>query len=291
MAELIPLAEIGPLELGEGPVWNSHRQELSFVDIFQKKIYRIMFNGTELAGLSSIDVGSDVGAALPLRDGGFVTCQRDGIITVNDAGDPSVVCALPGGGPTMRANDAKLAPDGSLWVGVMDDGATPGKGSLWRVWRDGSSECLLADLTIPNGLDWWDNEFWFVDGPREELTCYEWDGYSLGPQKRVLSTNGIPDGLSIGADGTLYLALWGEARIDAINRHGTLRESLKVPAPHATSLAFIGPSLDSIAITTATFALAEADREQFPNSGRVFVGHKLARGREQHHVWRERSRL
>jgi len=289
VTELIPLTEFEPLELGEGPVWNSRRQELSVVDIFQHKIHRFRLEGSQFVTVNSIDVASDVGAALPLVDGGFVTCQRDGIVLVNEAGDSSTVCPLPAGGPTMRANDAKLGPDGALWVGVMDNDATPGEGSLWRVWRDGFSECLLADLTIPNGLDWWDKEFWFVDGPREELTCYEWDGHKLGPPKRVLRTNGTPDGLAIGADGTLCLALWGEGRIDAINPDGTLRESFDVPAPHSTSLTFIGPTLESIAVTTAHFALGDGKRKEFPNSGHIFVGQSVARGREQHHVWSEKA--
>ncbi len=77
MTELIPLTEFQPLELGEGPVWNSRRQELSVVDIFQHKIHRFRLEGSQFVTVNSIDVASDVGAALPLVDGGFVTCQRD----------------------------------------------------------------------------------------------------------------------------------------------------------------------------------------------------------------------
>ena len=91
-----------------------------------------------------------------------------------------------------HAFDGKLGPDGKLWVGVMDYAATEGRGSLWRVGRDGSAQQLLEGLTIPNGLDWWQDEFWFVNGPAEHIHCYQWDESGLTPTPHRFDTTAHP---------------------------------------------------------------------------------------------------
>ncbi len=42
-------------------------------------------------------------------------------------------------------------------------------------------------------------------------------------------------------------------------------------APHTTSLAFVGPGLDQLLITTARGELSPAEQDEFPLSGSLFL--------------------
>jgi sugar lactone lactonase YvrE len=125
------------LELGEGPVWNPLTQELSIVDIFARMVHLFKVENGEILSASSFHCDADVGAALPTSDGGFVLCLSTGIFFRDKAGAITKICDLPVKGDQFRCNDAKLGPDGKLWVGIMDYDASAGQGSLWRIGRDG----------------------------------------------------------------------------------------------------------------------------------------------------------
>lgn len=269
-------------ELGEGPVWNPVTQRLSTIDIFKRRVHVFELRDTQLVHVDEFATEGDVGAALPLADGGFVLCEQGGVFVRSVDGARTKVCDLPVAGADLRFNDGKLGPDGKLWVGIMDYDATEGRGSLWRIGRDGSTQRLLDNLTIPNGLDWWRDEFWFVNGPAEEIRCYRWDESGLEYSGRKILTNGTPDGLAIDSSGELWLALWGEGRVDHFDLSGAVVDSIAVASPHSTSLCFAGPELDTLVMTSAQFNMAAAALAEFDRAGDLFVQRVPARGRAAH---------
>ena len=265
--------------LGEGPVWNPLSQRLSMVDIFERTVHIFEVSEGQLAHSQEFATDGDVGAALPTSDGAFVLCEQGGVFVRDSHGNRTKVCELPVQEKNLRFNDGKLGPDGKLWVGVMDYSATEGRGSLWRIGRDGSTQLLLDGLTIPNGLDWWEDEFWFVDGPTEQITCYRWDDIGLTEISRKIPTNGTPDGLAIDASGEIWLALWGEGRVDHFDKSGAVVDSVALASPHSTSLCFAGPELDTLVITSAQFNLSAEDMAAFERAGDVFSQRLPVRGR------------
>ena len=46
---------------------------------------------------------------------------------------------------------------------------------------------------------------------------------------------------------------------------------IELTAPYTTSLAFVGPDLDQLLITTAKGELSLAEQEEFPLSGSLFL--------------------
>lgn len=257
-------------ELGEGPVWNPVTKQLSTVDIFQRHVHLFDLENSTPVHRSSFETDGDVGAALPLLGGEFVLCENQEIAIRHPDGTREKITDVPLQGKNLRSNDAKIGPDGALWVGVMDYDAIDGAGSLWRVSRSGDCQKLLSNLTIPNGLDWWGNEFWFVDGPAEEIRCYNFSKSGLETTSRRFTTNGTPDGLTFDASGEIWLALWGEARVDHFNKHGEVVDSVDVASPHSTSLCFAGEDLNTLVCTSALFAMDEATMDQYPNRGDIF---------------------
>jgi len=267
------------MELGEGPVWNPATGQLSVVDIFGRKVHYLAPGKSGWERVKTTPTSSDVGAALTLDSGELLTCEQAGIFLHGPSG-PELIAPLPVPGDEFRANDAKLGPDGRLFVGVMHYEATAETGSLWAVNRAGQSTLLLEGLTIPNGMDWWGNEVWFVNGPSPEIRCYEMQGQSLHDTGRFISTQGIPDGLSIDSAGNIWVALWGEGRVDCLSRSGDLLGSVVLPAPHTTSVAFVGAHRREIAVTTARFGLSDEQLELYAHSGDVFFQPVNATGSE-----------
>ena len=258
-------------ELGEGPVWNPDTRQLSTVDIFQREVHLFEIENSSLFHRSSFRTLGDVGAALPLAGGEFLLCENEEIAIRHPDGTREKVTDAPLKGENLRSNDAKLGPDGALWVGVMDYDATEGAGSLWRISRSGHCQKLLSNLTIPNGLDWRGDEFWFVDGPTEEIRCYNFSDKGLEPTEKRFSTNGTPDGLTFDANGEIWLALWGEGRVDHFNKNGEVVDSVEVASPHSTSLCFAGEALNTLVCTSAVFAMDEATMSQHPSRGDIFT--------------------
>lgn len=62
----------------------------------------------------------------------------------------------------------------------------------------------------------------------------------------------VPDGMTIDANGTIYVATWNGSRVIVINPETKeiLRE-IQMPTAQVTSLAFGGPKLDILYATTA----------------------------------------
>ena len=81
-------------DLGEGPIWDDATNTLVFVDSNNGLIY--LFDPDQ-NHLSSIDVGSTIGVAIPRVSGGFVVSSVDGLLSVcQNSGDVHARPCRPG---------------------------------------------------------------------------------------------------------------------------------------------------------------------------------------------------
>jgi sugar lactone lactonase YvrE len=96
-----------------------------------------------------------------------------------------------------------------------------------------------------------------------------------GPRREVvrLHRGGSPDGLCVDAEGNLWVAIWGGGEVRCYTPTGERLATVSVPAPHTTSVAFVGPGRDTLLITTATDQLSAAQLDAAPLSGRLFLAH------------------
>jgi sugar lactone lactonase YvrE len=256
------------LSLGEGPGVSPVTGDVSVVDILGREIHLFRQSPTGLDHYRTITTPTMVGAAIPLDSGELLTAEADGIFRISPDGTRVQVCGLPVADPDFRCNDAKIGPDGRLWVGVMHVDAKPEEGSLWAIDPRGNSQCLLQGLTIPNGMDWWDDEFWFVNGPTEEVRCYRLESERLVDTGKAVSTPGTPDGFTMDVDGNIWLAVWGGGKVVCLSQDGDLLHTVSVPSPHTTSACFVG---DRLVITSATVGLDNEAVIAYPDAGDVFL--------------------
>lgn len=269
MAEFSATAAGGVhLVLGEGPGLSSVTGEVSVVDIFGREIHVFEPTTTGLHHLRTITTPTMVGAAIPLDSGDFLTAEAEGIFRIQPDGKRVQVSALPVDDSDFRCNDAKIGPDGRLWVGIMHMDAQPEAGSLWAVDSAGKGQCLLEGLTIPNGMDWWGDDFWFVNGPAEEVRCYRLHSGRLVATGEYVTTPGTPDGFTMDKEGNLWVAIWGGGKVVCLSQAGDLLHTVNVPSPHTTSACFVG---NRLVITSATVGLDEKAQKEFPNAGDVFI--------------------
>jgi sugar lactone lactonase YvrE len=78
--------------------------------------------------------------------------------------------------------------------------------------------------------------------------------------------------MAIDAEGYLWVACWGVARVDRIDpADGRRLASVRVPTSHASSVAFGGPSLEDLYITTARHDLSAQQLAAEPHAGDLFV--------------------
>ncbi|MEU6038354.1 SMP-30/gluconolactonase/LRE family protein [Actinomadura sp. NPDC047616] len=245
--------------LGEGPTWDPAAGRLLWVDILASEVHAYdPSTGTDTVRPTP----QHVGAAKPRASGGLVVNLRDGVGLYAPDGSFRWLAEWPEDG--CRGNDAAVAPDGVLWAGTMRYDEAPGGGRLRRVTPEGKVTTVLNDVTVSNGLAWSPDGrlMYYVDTPTRRVDVFQ------GDDRRVFAhVPGLPDGLTVDADGCVWVALWGGGRVLRYTPAGVLDRAVEVPARQTTACAFGGPGLRDLYITTATVGAPADDA----HAGSLFV--------------------
>ena len=258
LATAVPITEAGA-ETGEGPRWDAAVGILWWVDVDGGKVHR--FDPASHAN-TTIDLGTVVGAVNPRTHGGLVVAVDLRVALLDwETGALEPIASLEPGPTPSRVNDAACDPAGRLWVGTCaaDWQPNPRSGSLYRVDPDGTTTRAIPDVTLSNGLAWRPDgtELFYVDTPTQRIDAYRADPATgeLGPRRTVAvipEAAGMPDGLTLDAEGMLWLGLWGGGAVWRIDpADGRCVGIVEVPTPNVTACAFGGPGLDDLYITTA----------------------------------------
>lgn len=255
--------------LGEGPVW--HDGELIWVDIEGRRVH---------VGERTFDVGERVGCAWPCSRGHQLICGlQSGIAFLDlESGQLQPVVDPEGSLPRARFNDGKCDPLGRFWAGTMDMEEAEPLGSLYMLDPGGQLTRQLGEITVANGLAWGPDgrSFYYIDSPTREVAAFAYDPEtgSLSDRRvaiRIPEGEGFPDGMTIDAEGKLWIALWGGwgvVRYDP--ESGERLGKIDLPVEKVTSCVFGGKHLDELYITTASIGLDAAARDQQPLAGMVF---------------------
>ncbi|WP_155057897.1 SMP-30/gluconolactonase/LRE family protein [Streptomyces blattellae] len=263
--------------LGEGPTWDAAAGRLIWIDILGARVHTY----DPATGRRSIRVlDQHVGAAKPRAGGGLVLNLVDGVGLLD--GDGAFRWLHRERVPGRRANDAAVAPDGSLWAGTMRYDEAPGGGTLSRVTGDGSAEVVLDDVTVSNGTGWSPDGrlMYYVDTPTRRIDVFDFENgraRNRRPFAEIEDGAGFPDGLTVDADGCVWVALWDGAAVRRYTPDGGLDRVLDLPTPRITACAFGGTNLTDLYITTARVGLASPH----PVAGSLLVVPGVGKGLEQ----------
>lgn len=263
-------------DLGEGPWWDAQHSELLWVDIFAGQIHSF----DPASGFDrSFSVGQPIGMVAARGSGGLVCAVREGIAFVGRDGlGFEIVVPIEADRAGNRMNDGKCDPAGRLWAGTMATDLSPSQGALYRVGPDLSAVPVLKDISISNGLDWSPDErtFYFTDSTTKQIDAYDYDaGTGSISHARMLvdlpHPVATPDGMAVDAEGTIWVAMWDGGCVRRFRPDGTLVETVELPVTRPTSLAFGGPNLDQLFITSAAAGLTPQQRAGQPHAGAIFV--------------------
>jgi sugar lactone lactonase YvrE len=259
-------------ELGEGPVWDERSGRIAWVDILGRRIH---LTDPLTGATESIEVPLDVGAIAPRAKGGFVAALQDGFWVVGD-GPARRISSVPEARSGLRFNDGKCDPAGRFWAGTMAYDQAAGAAALYRLGAEGRPTRVIDGVTISNGLDWSSDgtTMYYIDSPLQRIDAFDFEPASGEIADRRVAIQipreaGTPDGLTLDAEGGIWVALWGGG---AVHRYldGRLERVIKLPVSRPTSCAFGGAELDELYVTSASEGLSDSDRRAQPLAGALF---------------------
>ncbi|WP_063005839.1 SMP-30/gluconolactonase/LRE family protein [Nocardia salmonicida] len=239
-------------KLGECPTWDSRTERLVWVDILKSHIHS--FDPTS-GMVESTTTHQHVGAAKPRRDGGLVVNLRDGVGVYNTDGQFRWIHHAPV--PGRRGNDAAVAPDGVLWAGTMRYDEASGGGTLTRTTPEGDTMTVLDDVTVSNGIGWSPDarRMYYIDSPTRRIDVFDYNDGHLFNRRTLVEIEpgrGYPDGLTVDADGAIWVALWDGAALHRYSPSGRLDRTVPLPTSRPTACAFGGRTLTDLYISTAS---------------------------------------
>jgi D-xylonolactonase len=246
-------------------------QGLLFSDMTGGGVYR--YDGGDGRPEVVIAHRKGIGGLVAHRGGGLVVAGRN--VAHKDA-DGTTTVILETGPDETFFNDLTVDASGRLVVGSVGTGPSPHEsaretqrapGRLYRVDVDGGVTVLADDVLVSNGLgvspagdvlyhvDSYRRTVWAFDGEDNRRVFVELSEY-----------DGIPDGLAVAADGSVFVAMAGGGVVLGWRADGTRVAELSVPQPLVTSVCFGGPALRSLYVLTGV-------NEEYPDDrgGAVYV--------------------
>lgn len=261
--------------LGEGPVWDGRVRELTWVDIDGRTLLR--YRPADGA-VSRTGFDKKIGAAVPAVDGSWLLAMEDGFYRLDPAtGQTALVAATEEPNPHNRLNDGKCDRSGRFWAGTMS-AKWKKDGSLYMLGEGGALTRKWSGIVCSNGLAWNEDDtvMYYIDTGDRAVYAFDYraeDGAIAN--RRVLidfsGEEGSPDGMTIDAEGMLWIAHWGGWQVTRWDpRTGRKLASVAVPAKNVTSCTFGGEGLDELYITSARNGNDDGELAEQPLAGALF---------------------
>ena len=245
-------------ELGEGPIWQPQSGSLLWIDIDAGLLHRLT-----AAGQTTRSLGAAAGSVVPRSAGGLLIAFADRLLVEDAAGETVMSVDTTTIAPRHRFNDGACDSSGRYWTGTIatEFGSEPGV--FLRLEPDGELRVMRDEVAFSNGIGWSPDEsiLYLIDSLDWVLLAFPFDVQrgELGVPRRLVAFDeggGLPDGLTVDADGCIWVARYGGAAIECYSDDGALQERVTLDARQPTSLAFGSDDLATLYITSARQNLA-----------------------------------
>lgn len=269
--------------LGEGPLWIA--PHLWFVDIEGRRLHRFTPGTGER---TSVDMPGRCSFVAPLAGGDLLVGVDLSLLRVRDGVVLGALAHVPDAGG-CRTNDACVDPRGRLWFGTMDLAQRAAIGEVHvydgaRVRRVGG-HCPITNgpAVSPDGatlyhVDTLGGVVWAFDIARREALA---DGRVFA---HILAAEGTPDGVTVDAEGCVWVAVWGGWCARRYSPAGDLLLQVPIPCAQVTKVAFGGDDLRTAYVTSARVGLSDEALRDQPLAGALFAFDAPAPGLPAHPV-------
>jgi len=272
-----------PYGLAEGPLWDEERERVLWVDISAGLVHRGSLQGDMIAPGDQLSFKDTVGAVVCSADGQLLVAGQRDLYRVERDSRREVLASLVPAGKNSRLNDGACDLAGRFLVGSLPLDGRERDECLYQIDGGGRVAIVDHDLTLSNGLAWSPDGsvLYSVDTTPGIIWARPYDTATgnWGARGAVVRlSNESPDGLCVDTDGNLWVAIWGAGEVRCYTPVGERLATVTVPAPHTSSVAFVGSARATLLITTARAKLSHAQLETFPLSGHLFIAHVGANG-------------
>jgi sugar lactone lactonase YvrE len=259
---------------GEGVVWHAAHNAVYWSDINRFLIHRLSLADSSVRSW----IFEEPVTALCLTD-------RDDVLEV--VLGSSVILWEPGrdlrhdalfrldGWPSVRLNEARPDPRGSLWAGSMRNNVHPDgssgevggqDGILVRIDPNGRASCFREKIGISNTLAWSPDQrhFYFGDTLANVIWVYDYDASTgaISNERPFLEGfgRGYPDGSAVDSEGYLWNCRFCGNCIVRVAPDGKIDRVVEMPVKNITTCTFGGADLQTLFVTTASAEAPRGDR-------------------------------
>ncbi|WP_019053117.1 SMP-30/gluconolactonase/LRE family protein [Sphingobium xenophagum] len=258
MAQWRMIARDGADMLGEGTIWSARDDAVYWVDILAPALNRLSLKD---GAVERWAMPEPLGWVAERAGGGFIGGFKSGFaeisldpLTITPIGDPEP--DLPGN----RMNDGKADAQGQIWCGTMDMAEESDSGSLYRLTPDLVWQQMDTGYRVPNGPAFSPCGKWLYHSDTARRIMYRFARTADGIADRqpfiaFTDADGHPDGMTVDADGHIWVAHWSGGRISRFTPDGRLDRAIALPARQVTNICFAGPDLDRMFVSSAAIGL------------------------------------
>jgi D-xylonolactonase len=249
---------VAPLncKIAENPRWHPQEQALFFLDIPEGIVYIYR----PLTDTCRILTRTRVSGGFTLQDDGSLLLFQDGCISVAKLDGSLSELASNACDGNERFNDVIADPEGRVFAGAMG-----GNGRLLRFDLDGGATELFDGLGIPNGMGFTPNlsGMYFTDSSCRRIYHCDYDRKTGSLSNRrvfveIQPAVGFPDGMTVDKEGFVWTAIWFGGRLQRYSPDGRLDREVFFPVKQTSAVAFGGPDLNEIYVTSAATDIADS---------------------------------
>lgn len=262
--------------LGEGIIWDDESQSIWWTDIEAKHLcsfdwrHQTMRRFPTVERLGSFGFIADSGLLIGAFESGFAVFDPE-------KGLAGPIARPEGLAPGMRLNDGRVDCQGRFWAGAMVEHPTRSTSACLYSVQDGTIRTCERGVAISNGISWSPDStcFYFADSGQRTMWryCFDAAGGTISMPQEFARTEepACPDGATVDREGYIWSAQWGGGRVVRYAPDGHIDRVLEVPVSQPTCVAFGGPNLDLLFVTSARVGLCRDALAAQTGAGDVLV--------------------
>lgn len=242
---------------GEGPIWDADHQRLYWNDMNASLVFQYDRQTGEKKTVST-DL---MAAGMTLNvDDSLLFAGFSGLHLWRAPNDLKTLVTHHDG-EELFFNDILADAQGRLYASTIywDAAGTMTKtGKLYRIDPNLSIHVLDEGFGMANGLGLSldGKTLYFADSTARRIYAYQVDPVTGNVSNRrdfvrVPADEGMPDGVTVDADGFIWNAQWYGGRVVRYDPDGKVERRIELPVTQIASLIFGGPDLNELYITTA----------------------------------------